>query len=445
MKSKLIQQDVADSYPSPSLAWYVTILLTVVFILSFVDRQILNLLVEPIQEDLGLTDTQFSLLQGFAFVGANVFVSIPLGRLVDTKRRTFIIAGGIFVWSLATAACGMARSFIGLFVARAGVGIGEATLTPGAWSLLADYFPLNRRTVPFSIFLMGPYLGVGVAMIAGGFLMDTLTGIEPLPRGMEPWQLTFIIVAAPGLIFSLLVALVPEPSRKGILLIGKQTETSLSHLVEFIRRNARIYIALLIGSPCIIMLMYGLQAWIPTYLLRVHGMSLSEAGTEYGLIAIFSGSAGVLSGPLVGKIFVRWGYPDFQLRIPGLVLVLVIPNLIMLALSENALTALVFIAIISFLVPLPLSLVATALQAVTPNHMRGVIIGVYVVTGNLLGLGLGPTLVALSTDYIFTDPTAVGMSLALVGSTIAILGFCLFWRGLETFNKFLTAETSAAN
>ena len=134
-------------YPSPRRAWGVTFLLTVVFVFSFVDRQILNLLVGPIQQDLDLNDTQVSLLQGFGFVATYVLLSIPIGRLVDTRRRISIIAFGVAFWSLATAACGLARSFTGLFVARAGVGVGEATLTPAAWSLLADYFPPHRRSL----------------------------------------------------------------------------------------------------------------------------------------------------------------------------------------------------------------------------------------------------------------------------------------------------------
>lgn len=209
-----------QAYPSPWRAWRVTGLLTVIYVFSFVDRQVLNLLVGPIQSDLGLSDTEVSLLQGFGFVATYVLLSIPIGRLVDTRNRVTIIALGVAFWSVATAACGLVKSFMGLLMARAGVGVGEASLTPAAWSLLADYFPPARRSFPLSIFLMGPYLGVGVAMISGGLLMDDLLArgpiAVPLLGTLAPWQLTFLVVAAPGILLTGLMLLVREPSRRDI-------------------------------------------------------------------------------------------------------------------------------------------------------------------------------------------------------------------------------------
>lgn len=308
-------------YPGPGLAWYVTFLLTCAYMLSFVDRQILNLLVEPIRKDLAISDTQISLLQGFAFVATYILFSIPLGRLVDTGRRTFLIAGGITFWSLATAACGLTRSFGGLFAARACVGIGEATLTPAAWSLIADHYPPDKRATPISVFLMGPYLGAGMALILGGQVMGMLSEVEavalPLLGDVRPWQLTFILVAAPGLVFALLMMLVPEPARKGLLPDAPRSRpVGLREIGTFICSRGRIYAALLLGVPCLIVILYGLQAWVPTYLVRVHGMSLSAAGLGYGTIALVAGSAGVLLGPVVGRKLKARGYVDYHLRLP---------------------------------------------------------------------------------------------------------------------------------
>ncbi len=431
-------------YPLPRTAWYVTGLLTVIFIFSFIDRQVLNLLVGPIQSDLKLSDTQVSLLQGLGFVATYVLLSIPLGRLVDTRKRINIIAGGIAVWSIATAACGFARSFGGLFVARAGVGVGEATLTPAAWSLIADYFPPERRSLPFSIFLMGPYIGVGIAMVAGGVVMELLAGMDstalPLIGTLAPWQLTFLIVAAPGALLLGLILLVNEPTRRGLLPGTAPVAANIDDIKAWVRRHKRIYVALLLGVPCIVLVLYGLQAWIPTYLVRVHGMSLGEAGTQYGLIAMISGSLGVISGPFVGRILERRGHVDAHLRVAVIALMLMIPSLVGLAFAGDANKALIYIAVVSYLVPLPLALVAAALQSVTPNQMRGVLVGTYVVTTNVVGLALGPSLVALATDYLFADPKAVGQSLALVGSLAAILGMLLIGRGLKPFADMLRAE-----
>lgn len=437
------EKNSEDLYPSARRAWGVTFLLTIAFVFSFIDRQIINLLVGPIQEDLGLSDTQVSLLQGFAFVSTYVLLSIPIGRLVDTHRRMSILAGGIAFWSLATAACGMAKSFGGLFIARAGVGLGEATLTPASWSLLADYFPPKRRVLPFSIFLTGPYLGAGIALILGGLLMEALSAHDnlhlPLLGPIAAWQATFMVVAVPGLILSVIIFFLREPPRKD-LATATPTAAPLREIVSWVSQHGRIYTALMLGIPCVTLVLYGLQAWIPTYLLRVQGMSLVEAGTQYGSIALIAGSLGVLSGPVLGNILWRRGHYDFQLRVAMVSLVFIAPTLTFLAFAPTPTIALLCIALVSFLVPLPLALVATCIQSVTPNRMRGVLVGSHVVTVNVIGLALGPTLVAFSTDYIFEDRQAVGYSLALVGTLACIVGLILIGRALRPLSDMLKSQ-----
>lgn len=441
------QKNSEELYPSARRAWAVTFLLTIAFVFSFIDRQILNLLVGPIQEDLGLSDTQVSLLQGFAFVSTYVLLSIPIGRLVDTRRRVSILAGGVAFWSLATAACGVAKSFGGLFIARAGVGLGEATLTPASWSLLADYFPPKRRVLPFSIFLTGPYLGAGIAMILGGLVMEALLAHDnlhlPILGSVAAWQATFMVVAAPGLLLSVIIFFVREPPRKD-LATATPTAAPLREILSWVSQHGRIYTGLMLGIPCVTLVLYGLQAWIPTYLLRVQGMSLVEAGTQYGSIALIAGSLGVLSGPVVGNILWRRGHYDFQLRVAMISLIFIAPILTFLAFAPTPGIALLCIALVSFLVPLPLALVATCIQSVTPNRMRGVLVGSHVVTVNVIGLALGPTLVAFSTDYIFADRQAVGYSLALVGTLACIIGLILLGRALRPLSDMLKSQENAS-
>ena len=432
--------DPQRNYPSPTSAWAVTLLLTVLYVFSFIDRQVLNLLVGPIQADLRLSDVEVSLLQGFAFVSTYVLLSVPIGRLVDTRSRVAIVSAGVAFWSVATAACGLARSFGGLFVARAGVGIGEATLTPAAWSLLADYFPPERRTLPFSVFLIGPYIGAGIAMIFGGLAMAFFAGLGPvtlpLAGALQPWQLTFVAVGAPGLLLAALTLMVPEPQRKGVL-GGQAAAAPYADIIGWVRRHHRIYTALLLGVPCITLILYGLQAWIPTYLVRVQAMTLLEAGTRYGVIALVCSSLGVLSGPLFGRVLAARGYGDYQLRVAFLSLVLLVPVLLLLPLAASVTQALTVIALASYLVPLPLALVATAIQSVTPNRMRGVLVGTYVVAVNIVGLALGPSLIAFATDYLFGEQQALGRSLALVGSVVGLLGAVLLFRALKPLSVFI--------
>jgi len=424
-------------YPPAARAWGVTLLLTIIYVFSFVDRQVLNLLVGPIQQDLSFTDTQISLLQGFGFVATYVLLSVPIGRLVDTRRRVNIIAAGVAFWSVATAACGMVRSFPGLFMARAGVGIGEAALTPAAWSLIADLFPSSRRSFPLSVFLMGPYLGVGVAMIAGGLVMDELLVkgdvVVPLLGAMAPWQLTFLTVAAPGLLLTVLMLLIREPLRQGVDAGPMAAAATGAEISFWLRSNARVYVALLLGVPCIVLVLYALQAWVPSYLQRVQGMSLGEAGTRYGSVALVAGSLGVLSGPFFGRLLEQRGFHDYPIRIGAITLGTTVPALLALAVAPTPTLALAAIGFVSFLVTVPLALAASALQIATPNRMRGVLAGAYVVATNLIGMAIGPSLVALTTDYLFGDPAAIGQSLALVGTLAALVGVTLLVRGLKPY------------
>ncbi len=442
-----IDAPVDSDFPSRRRAWSVTVLLTFAFVFSFIDRQILNLLVGPIQTDLGLSDTEISLLQGFAFVSTYVVLSIPLGRLVDTSNRIPILSAGIAFWSFATIACGVARGFSGLFVARAAVGLGEATLTPAGWSLLSDYFPPKRRLVPFSIFLTGPYIGAGIAMILGGVLMESLLSRPdlqlPLVGSISAWQATFIAVGTPGLFLAAIVFCIREPQRKEVL-GDAPNAVPAAEIIAWVKQHKRIYSALMLGVPFIALVLYGLQAWIPTYLIRVQEMSLLEAGTQYGSIALIAGSAGVLSGAFFGALLQRRGYADFQLRVALWVLLLVFPFLIGLAFAPSRTLALVCIAAVSFLAPVPLALTATCIQAVTPNRMRGVMAGLHIVTVNVVGLALGPTSVAFATDVVFADGNAVGLSLSLVGCVACVAGVALIAPALRPLADLLNSQSVTA-
>ena len=207
-----------DVWPSPIKGWYVTFVFLIAFVFSLIDRQILNLLVIPIQKDLSLSDTQISLLQGLAFVVTYVTMSVPFGRLIDKFNRVRIMISGVIIWSVTTFACGLSRSFGELMVARMGVGAGEAALSPAAWSILADYFKPENLSLPISIYLMGPYIGAGLAMILGAQVLDLTAGRDTIDvfllGSIAPWQLTFIVVALPGIIITALLLTVREPERK---------------------------------------------------------------------------------------------------------------------------------------------------------------------------------------------------------------------------------------
>lgn len=435
-------KETTAEWPSEARGWLVTIILLIAFTFSFVDRQVLNLLVEPIRADLGVSDTQISFLQGFAFALTYVFMSIPLGRLVDRFNRVAIMMGGVMVWSLTTIACGMSSNYTQLLFARFGVGAGEAALSPAAWSVLADYFRPEKLSRPISVYLMGPYLGAGIAMIAGAEVLDWSRNVDvvslPLIGVVAPWQATFIAVGLPGVLIVMLLSLIKEPVRRGR---GGTTEVpAWAEIWKFMKLHRRIYLSLHMGVPFIVVMLYGLQAWTPTILLRVYGWDLADAGRTYGVIALLAGSAGVLTGPVLSKWLVRRGLLDAPLLIAVTGAGLATLSLATLPFMDTGQMALVSIGFASFSVTLPLALITTVMQEVTPNNMRGVVNGAYVVTSNVLGLALGPTLVAITTDYVFEDTQAVAKSLALVAIIVGPIAMVLLNLGRASY----AANQSAA-
>ena len=434
----MINKSQVEDWPSEKKGWYVTFVFLFAFIFSLIDRQILNLLVIPIQNDLLLSDTQISLLQGFAFVITYVLLSVPIGRLVDKFNRIKIMISGVVVWSITTFTCGLSRNFYELLFARMGVGAGEAALSPAAWSVLADYFRPERLSFPISIYLMGPYLGAGLAMILGAYVLDLTSGREaiyiPLIGSLAPWQITFIIVSLPGIIITGLLLSVKEPKRKNIK-SNSEKIPNWSEVISFMLLNKRIYTSLHIATPFLVIMLYGLQAWSPTILVRVYDWELSDAGRVYGLIALFFGSAGVISGPFLSKVLKNLSISSSSLKVCVLGVSLAGISISLLPFQNDSFYALICIAIASFCIPLPLALVTTIMQEVTPNPMRGVVNGMYVVSTNVIGLAIGPFLVAFGTDYIFNDPNLIAYSLSLVAVIVAPIGSILFCIGIKEYRE----------
>src|SRR5262245_1669995 len=295
----------AQPYPSSSYAWYVVGVLTFVYIFSFIDRQILNLLVRPIRRDLGISDVQMSILMGPMFAIFYTFFGIPLGRLADSKSRRSIIALGFAFWSFFTAGCGLARHYYQLLIMRAGVGVGEATLSPSAYSIIADYFSPKRRATAISVYSMGIYLGSGLAIFLGGmvagFAAQQETWQLPLIGPIRPWQVVFFIVGLPGILFGLLMYTVREPARRGTRRIDSQGKTvtgavPMKEVIEYLRQNRRTFICHNVGFALLSFSSYGSTSWIPTFFVRNHGWTEAQAGHVYGWIVASFGTLGAAAG-----------------------------------------------------------------------------------------------------------------------------------------------------
>jgi MFS family permease len=441
--SVAVEQAGEEQYPSRGYAWYVVAVLTFVYVFSFIDRQILNLLVRPIRRDLGISDTQMSLLMGLSFAVFYTFFGLPLGRLADSKSRRTIIAAGFAFWSLFTAGCGLVRNFTQMLFMRMGVGVGEAALSPAAYSLITDYFPPKRRATAISVYSMGIYIGSGLAFIIGGTVAGFASTQEmwelPVIGATRPWQVVFFIVGAPGVLLALLMYTVREPARRETRLVrsaeGKAVAAKVpfSEVVAYLRQNWRTFLCHNVGFALLSFSSYGTSAWVPTFFVRNHGWTESSAGQVYGwIVAIFS-----TLGIVVGGRFSDWladrGHRDATMRTGLLVAVAWFPFGMLYPVVSDANVAVALMIPAAFLASAPFGIAAAAVQQMMPNPMRGQASAIYLFVVNLIGLGLGPTAVALITDYVFRNDQAVNYSLLIVATAAHIVSAILLWAGLRPF------------
>lgn len=437
-------RELETNYPKPSVAWACVAVLVVAYALSFVDRLILTLLVDPIRQDLQLSDVQISLLQGFSFALFYSLAGIPLGRLVDSGRRTTIIAVGIALWSLMTAACGLSRQYWQLFVARAGVGVGEATLGPAAYSLLSDLFPPGRRGLALGIFSTGTSLGAGFALLVGGWLVGAVaaSGAVDVPwiGRLQPWQLTLIYVGLPGLLVALLVRALPEPVRQPDPTLPATTSAvSLGQLAAHYRQHASTIGMIHLATGCAGMGSYGIMSWAPAMLMRVHGWSPQEVGLLVGGSILVAGTIGVVTGGWLGDHLVQRGRPTGRLIAATVSMAIGAAGAVAYPLQSDAtwIAACLMVAMLGGFMAVGCS--AAALLAVVPNRMRGQVSAMFFLTNSLLGIGAGPVVVALFTDMVFGTPAAVRWSLLVVPPAAYLLAAAGFWIGRRPYRASLSA------
>jgi MFS family permease len=416
-----------DGFPQPGYAWYVVAILLLAYTIAFVDRQILSLMVQPIRADLKLSDTAISLLHGFAFAIFYTLLGLYLGRWADRGSRKAMMIVGMVVWCAATAACGMARNFEQLFLARIMVGVGEATLSPAAYSLISDYFAPARRGRAMSIYTMGIFFGSGLALILGGLAVTATSQqalvVLPLVGAVKPWQAAFFLVGPPGLLVALLMVTVREPGRKERTGGAGRAPGTLADTRAFFRSRAGTLSAMVIGFGINAIVNYGLSAWVPTLFVRVYGWTAGQLALAYGVILLSAGCAGILSGGWLADRLTASGKVDGALRASLMGMAAVIPAVPLVGLGGSPVVSLAALAWTTFFLGVPTGIAPAALHAITPNEYRGQITALYLFAINLIGLGLGPTLVALTTDYVFMDDMAVGRSLALVTCVAAALAF----------------------
>jgi MFS family permease len=419
------EQRNSPVWPKPAVAWFMVGVLVLAFVFSIADRIIIALLVGPIKTDLDLTDSDMGLMMGPAFAVFYAIMGLPIGRAVDKYSRRTIVGVGIFLWSIMTALCGLSRTFMELFLARVGVGVGEATLSPAAYSMIADSFPKDKLGKALGVYQSGAFFGVGFALIFGGLAIGFAATADdislPLVGVIAPWQLAFIAVGLPGVLVAALMFLVKEPVRQGIA-SAAEDEISLGQAFRFAFSRWRVFIAHYTGFALLALPMTTLATWVPTYLIRVVGFSPPETGLKLGLIVLLFSPIGVISGGALADALFKKGYTDAALRVAVGAAVFMVPISWLATTTADPMLVLAYACPFAFGASISMGLAPTALQLVTPNRLRGQIAAAWMLFLNLITAALGPWAVGVITDTWFGDPLAVGQSIALVNVVALILG-----------------------
>lgn len=432
---------------SPSFSrkqWYVVSLLMLAYVFSFVDRQILYLLIEPIKADLEISDTQFSLLSGLAFSLFYVVMGVPIAFLSDRYSRVRIIAIGITFWSLATVACGLSKNFLHLFVARMGVGVGEAALTPAAYSILSDIFPREKLGRALGMYSMGAFLGGGLAFLVGGYVIDLMNNVPSIDLAIlgkvQPWQLTFIVVGLPGILVALMIiAIIREPERKTE---GQPIKPGVKDGITFIRTHRNTVTCHFLGFSFFAMCQYALLSWAPAMYMRKFGLTPMEVGYILGSILLVFNTAGSFCGGWLVDIVQKRGHADASLISSIIGISCTFIPAVGATLVDNLTLSIILIALALFFLSFQLSTSAAGIQVLAPNHLRAQITALFLLVTNLIGLGVGTTLVAILTDHFFKNPKSVGLSMAVIISVAAVLCFCLLSIGRKNFRASLLIQDS---
>lgn len=410
---------------SEGKAWWAVAVLFLAYTLSFIDRSIISLLVEPMRADLGLNDTQISLLQGLAFTIFYTSMSLPIAFLADRRSRPVLIGIGMFVWSGMTALCGFATNFIQLFLARMGVGVGEATLGPAAYSLIADLFPPEKRGKAMAVFSSGVSLGAGLAFLLGGIVIQAVNSSAftiSFLSGFSSWQLVFLLVGVPGMFGAFLLMTVPEPRKSGKAETTSGTQVTTQPIVPFLLAHPVLISALFLTFAVSGLIFTAFISWGPSLLIRQFGLTAPDAGKLLGLGLIILGPLGAFVGGWLSDKGIARQRPasPFHVGLAGISLMSCAGVGVAFATGPLSASILIVTALFfgSFAYPAGASLV----QAIAPPDIRARFSALYLFAVTLIGATLGPTIVALFTDRLFADPSRLGLSLALTIACAAPLG-----------------------
>lgn len=412
-------------------AWYVVSLLLLTQTVSYIDRFLPSLLIQWIKTDLQLSDFQVGLIMGPAFGLFYVFVAVPIGWLADRYSRRKILAAGISVWCAMTAMAAFAKSFVPLFAARMGVGLGEATVAPCAVSLISDYFPRARRARAMSLFMAGTFIGAGSAYLFGGPLVHYIGTLPPLHipgvGELAAWQMSFLYIGVPGFVLAAMMFSIREPLRQDQVLRGLQTSgegrASLRDALRFIQQRWRAFGALFVGSASVVT-MGSLTFWNIALFGRTWGWEIREIGIATGTLFFIGGPLGTLLGIWLTNRWIASGRKDATLRALWWGVAIALPGFALYPIMPTPELA-VFMQLFAFTGQAMAAAAGPAtLTLIAPGQIKSQATAIYYLFVGVFGQLIGPPPVGLMTD-LFGDPTmlryAMTIEAAVVGTTALIL------------------------
>lgn len=393
---------------------YFLFMLFLISLLNYLDRQVLSIVQEDVKADLLLTDSQLGRLV-LVFGLTHALFAIPIGRVADRKPRKNILATCLVIWSGFTALCGMVSNYTLLLLARMGVGLGEAGVTPTSYSLVSDKFPLNKRATALAFLGLGIPIGSMLSLIIGGALTESIG-----------WRMTFVVFGVPGFILALFFMLtVKAPKRGGADQIKRAKQSGLGETFRYLF-SSRSFVLVFLGATFSAMMGYSLLSWMPSFYIREFSLSPSEVGLTYGLVLGVVGLISILSSAYLadylGKKDVRW-----YAWILGGSIFIATPFTYLALVGETFYSSLTFFAISTFFAQASLAITNALIQSTAPVQMRGVASAVKTTGLSFLGYGLGGYIIGVMSDYLNANNPGEGLKWALVyGLIFFVIAAILF-------------------
>lgn len=417
-------------------SYYVVFLLMLVYTLSFMDRVLISLLVEPISNELQISDTQIGMLIGFGFVLFYSVMGLPFGALADRFNRRNLIVLGIIGWSLATAGSGVVHGFGGLLLMRALVGIGEATLTPAAMSTIADRFPVSKLGFATSLYSSGVVIGSGLALVFGGAMAQWALGTSltlPLLGSYSGWRMTFLLVGLLGLPVAVILMLTMREAERGY----SAAPPPFAAIVTLIADHRQAFAGCLFGLSSIVMANYASLLWGPAYFNRTHGMSMSEIGLLFGAMNAGLGLTGILLGGYFADRLNRLGQVDAPVKVVLYSQIAQLPFLIIAFTASNTTLAIACTGVTMLLTSMLGGLQGATISQLVPSQMRGRMMAIYLLLANLIGMGGGPLLVGILSDQF---GRMLGYAIAVTATVGTLAGAALLTWSRPAIRRAITEQ-----